>query len=84
MNPETGEVRNLRADEILTLMSGGKLKPDVVLVNKPNPDCNRCHGKGSIHLTEGTRPERRRASKAGLPIWAKFLPCPECNPFDKK
>lgn len=72
MNPETGELRALGLFE--------KPKPDEVLVNRPNPDCERCKGRGSIPLAEGTRPERRRAEKAGLPIWSKFLPCPECNP----
>lgn len=72
MNPDTGELR--------TLMIGEKPKPNEVLVNTPNPDCARCKGSGSIPLIEGTRPERRRAAKDGLPIWAKYLPCPECNP----
>lgn len=73
MNPATGELRALDLFE--------KPKPNEVEVNTPNPDCGRCNGRGSIPIAEGTRPERRRATKNGLPIWAKFLPCPECNPY---
>lgn len=72
MNTDTGELRALGLLE--------KPKPNEVEVNKPNPDCERCKGRGSIPIAEGSRPERRRAQKAGLPIWSKFLPCPECNP----
>jgi len=72
MNSETGIVRELMENE--------KPKPNEVLVNKPNPNCPRCKGKGSIPIGEGNRAERRRATKAGLPVWAKFMPCPECNP----
>jgi len=72
MNVDDGSLRLLLEDE--------KPKPNEVLVNTPNPDCQRCKGKGSIPLAEGNRPERRRAQKAGLPIWSKFMPCPECNP----
>lgn len=71
MNVNDGEVRMLVENE--------EPKPDEVKVNKPRPDCIRCKGRGSIPIDAGTRPERRRAYKAGLPIWAKFLPCPECN-----
>jgi len=72
MNTDTGKIRFLEENE--------KPKPNEVLVNVPNPDCSRCFGKGSIPIGEGTRPERRRAERDGLPIWAKFMPCPECNP----
>ena len=72
MNVDDGSLRLLLVDE--------KPKPNEVIVNQPNPDCKRCKGKGSIPLAEGTRPERRRAAKAGLPIWSKFMPCPKCNP----
>ena len=72
MRPDTGEVRHLLEDE--------KPKPNEVEVNMPRPDCPRCNGKGSIPIGEGIRAERRRAEKKGLPIWAKFMPCPECNP----
>ena len=72
MNVDDGHIRMLMENE--------KPKLNEVLVNKPRLDCARCLGKGSIPIGEGNRPERRRAAKAGLPIWAKFMPCPECNP----
>lgn len=72
MNVDDGSLRLLLVDE--------KPKQNEVMVNQPNPDCPRCKGKGSIPIAEGTRPERRRAQKAGLPLWSKFMPCPECNP----
>jgi len=72
MNTDTGELR--------FLFEGEKPKANEVLVNIPKPDCPRCHGKGSIPIEEGNRPERRRAQKKGLPIWAKYMPCPMCNP----
>lgn len=72
MNVDDGSLRLLLEEE--------KPKPNEVMVNVPHPDCTKCKGKGSIPLSEGTRPERRRAMKAGLPIWSKFMPCPECNP----
>ena len=71
MNTETGKLR--------VLAIGEKPKPDEIEVNTPRLDCLRCKGGGSIPIGEGTRPERRRATKLGLPIWAKFMPCPECN-----
>jgi len=72
VDTDTGKLRPLGLTE--------KPKPNEVMVNVPRPDCARCKGKGSIPLSEGNRPERRRAMKAGLPVWAKFMPCPECNP----
>ena len=71
MDTKTGKVRFLE--------DGGKPKPGEILVNKPRPDCPRCKGEGSIPREEATRPERRRAAKAGVPTGA-YLPCPECNP----
>jgi hypothetical protein len=71
MNTETGIVRHLN--------EGEKPKQQEILVNTPNPDCPRCHGKGSIPFKDGLRAERRRAIKRGLPPTAKFMPCPECN-----
>ena len=71
MDCGTGEIRNL--------LEGLKPKPNEVEVNTPNPDCLRCQGRGSIPKEEGNRAERRRAEKAGLPVWAKYMPCPECN-----
>lgn len=72
MDVNTGFIRMLEESE--------KPKQNEVLVNIPNPDCPRCKGKGSVPISEGNRAERRRATKAGLPVWAKFMPCPECNP----
>ena len=71
---------NVKDGTIRELMLREKPKTNEVLVNKPRPNCVRCKGKGSIPISEGIRAERRRAEKAGLPIWAKFMPCPECNP----
>ena len=71
MDTKTGRVRSLA--------EGEKPKPSEVMVNKPAPDCPRCHGTGSIPREQTTRPERRRAEKAGVPA-GLYLPCPECNP----
>ena len=71
MDTKTGKVRFL--DE------GEKPKLGEILVNKPKPDCLRCRGEGSIPVGEATRPERRRAAKAGV-LAGAYLPCPECNP----
>ena len=72
MNVDDGSLRRL--------LEGEKSKSNEVMVNLPKSNCPRCKGKGSIPLIEGNRSERRRALKAGLPIWSKFQPCPECNP----
>ena len=71
MNTDTGICREL--------FEAKELKPKEVLVNRPQSDCARCEGRGSIPRADAIRAERRRAEKAGLPIWAKFLPCPQCN-----
>ena len=71
MNIDTGDLR--------WLLEGEEPKTIEVMANIPKTDCARCKGKGSITLLEGNRQERRRAQKAGLPISARFMPCPECN-----
>ena len=76
MNVDDGSLRKLLENE--------KPRLNEVLVRMPRPDCGRCRGKGSIRLFEGSRPERRRAWKEGLPISANFMPCPECNPNEVK
>ena len=86
MNTDTGELRHLTAVigtpdtfDIKELFRA-QLKQNEILVNEPRPFCIRCQAKGSIPRADGTRPERRRAEKAGLPVWSKFMACPECNP----
>lgn len=71
MDTKTGKLR------FLTI--GEKPKNTEVLVNEPRSDCPRCRGYGAILRESATRPERRRADKAGVPV-AIYLPCPECNP----
>jgi len=71
MNIDDGSIRMLKENE--------KPKPNEIEVNPPKPDCPRCKGRGSIPISEGNRAERRRAQKQGLPLWAKFMGCPECN-----
>lgn len=72
MDTQTGKVRELGLGE--------KPKSVEVMVNKPNPNCSRCGGEGSILREKATRPERRRADKSGVPVSSSYIPCPECNP----
>jgi hypothetical protein len=73
MDADTGRIRVIRENE--------KPRPREVIVNKPDPNCGRCHGDGSIPVEKANRPERRRWYKKGLPLDAKYIPCPTCNPI---
>ena len=64
MNTETGEVKQVPANQ--------KLKAPWIEINKPNPRCPRCKGKGVI--LDGNRVERRHNLKP-----MEYIPCPKCS-----